>query len=110
MVHPEDQLQAARDLMADGVSVADAVAALVDQFGISEPTAYRRVRAVRGDAGLDPPAGDDVAVDYAALALAALADSVDAARSQNDWEAVASRAERLGNMAAKLRLRWVPRP
>lgn len=110
MNHPEDQLEAARELLADGRTPTEAAEALVETFGISLATAHRRVRAVRDESSweAEPEAPEDV--DYVALALATLADAIDAARAEGDWEAVASRAERLGNMAAKCRIRRAPRP
>jgi hypothetical protein len=50
MTHPEDQLAAARDLLADGSSRREAVDALTSQFSISAATAYRRIEAVLAEA------------------------------------------------------------
>lgn len=111
MEHPPEQIEAAAELINDGHSPADAAALLMETFNISESTAKRRVRAARDEIGADlEPRRDDAATDYVALALAALADSVDAARNDGDWEAVAVRAEKLGTMASKLRIRYAPRP
>lgn len=107
MKHDEAQLAAARDLLADGASGQAAADALAEQFGVSQATAWRRVRAARE--AMEPD-DDDASTDYGALALAALADSIDAARVVNDWQAVAERAEKLANVCAKMRLRHAPRP
>ena len=99
MTHPEDQLAAARDLLADGATRREAVDALSSQFGISAATAYRRIEAVLAE--VDGEAG---VVLVAEEALAAMLGLLRSAVDRGDEESIFTRAEALAAMAAKLKL------
>jgi hypothetical protein len=98
MDHPSDQLAAARDLLADGATRSDAVAALAEQFGVSTATAYRRVAAA---ADLLEPAEE--LVDLADAALATMLRLMRAAEARGDETAAMERAVALASAVGKLK-------
>jgi hypothetical protein len=100
MEHPSDQLVAARDLLADGASRSEAVAALADQFSLSQATAYRRVAAAM--ASFEP--GDGPMVDLAESALATMHRAMLAAEAEGDTAAAMERASALAGAVSKLKL------
>ena len=113
MKHSHEQLEAARDLLADGASRADAAKAIAHQFGVSNRTGERVVAAVADDTASSdmsdtpPPSDTDAPMrDYLSMAYAALADSITAARATGDAEALASRGEQLAGIIAKTKVRW----
>ncbi|MBC1264325.1 hypothetical protein FPZ61_09160 [Synechococcus sp. BSA11S] len=53
MDHPQDQLTTAAELLTDGVPRKDAAERLVEQYGISTASAYRRLAAAESDAGAE---------------------------------------------------------
>ena len=53
MDHPADQLATAAELLADGVPRKDAAERLVEQYGISTASAYRRLAQAESDAGAE---------------------------------------------------------
>jgi hypothetical protein len=100
MDHPSDQLAAARDLLADGASRPEAVAALADQFSLSQATAYRRVAA----AMLQISPGDGPMVDLAEAALATMHRAMLAAEAEGDTAAALERASALAGAVSKLKI------
>jgi predicted DNA-binding transcriptional regulator YafY len=111
MRHSDEQLAAAGDLLADGLSRADAAQAIADQFGVSLRTAYRVIAAVSHDmSDTDGPCdtGDTGQRDYLALALQAIARSLAAAELAGDAAAVSQRAEALAGIVAKTKVRYAP--
>ena len=111
MRHSDEQLAAAGDLLADGLSRTDAAQALASQFGVSLRTAYRVISAVSCDMS-DTADGCDTndtgQRDYLALALQAMSRSLAAAEAAGDAAAVAARAEALAGVVAKTKVRFAP--
>jgi hypothetical protein len=65
--HPPDQIAAAAELLADGVD--DPAAALMETFGISRATAYRRLGQAESDRQAEAGASRQT-VDLGELAMA----------------------------------------
>jgi hypothetical protein len=110
MKHPDDQLAAARDLLADGLSKAETAARLAADFDVSLRTGQRIVSAVSCDMS-DTDDGcdtDRASTDYVALALQAMARALQAAEAAGDFDAMAARAEQLAGMVAKTKVRFAP--
>lgn len=111
MRHSDEQLAAASDLLADGLSRSEAARAIADQFGVSVRTGERVVAAVSDDMSdtvSDSDTGDTGQRDYLALALQALARSLAAAEAAGDAAAVSQRAEALAGIVAKTKVRFAP--
>ena len=98
METPSDRIAAARDLLADGASRKEAVAALVEQFGCSTASAYRDAAAA---ADLLEPAEE--LVDLADAALATMLRLMRAAEARGDETAAMERAVALASAVGKLK-------
>lgn len=102
MQHPTDQIEAARELLADGVE--DPAAVLMETFGISQATAYRRLAAAQSDQQAEQSAGRQT-VDMAELALAECWQLVRSAKDQEQRLAAINAA---ANLMHKLKIRTLP--
>lgn len=110
MRHPDEQLQAARDMLADGLSRAETAARIAEDFSVSLRTGFRVAAAVAVDMSDTDPATDtgQGSTDYLALALQSMARAVRAADQAGDHDALAARAEQLAGMVAKTKVRFAP--
>jgi len=111
MRHSDEQLAAAGDLLADGLSRSEAARAIADQFGVSVRTGERVVAAVSDDMSDTVSLSDTADTgqrDYLALALQAMARSLAAAELAGDAAAVSQRAESLAGIVARTKVRFAP--
>ena len=102
----DEQIAAARDLLADGVSRQGAAEALQAQFGVSQATAYRRVSAAAAIIGGDDPGpdGSGGAVDLSREALLTMLRLMRQAEADGDATEAMRRAQILASSVARLRL------
>jgi hypothetical protein len=102
MASIDDQLAAARELLADGAD--DPAAALQEMFNIAQATAYRRLAAAQSDQQAEQSAGRQT-VDMAELALAECWQLVRSAKDQDQRLAAINAA---ANLMHKLKIRSLP--
>lgn len=96
----KDELRAAvRDLFADGYNRKDVAEKLMDQFGISSATAYRRIAEAMPDSAMD--LSDTYKV--ADLAIGALARLLMKAEDEDKPEDIERLALSLATVASKLK-------
>lgn len=109
MRHPDDQLQAARDLLADGLSRAETAARIADDFGVSLRTGFRVARAVSDDTSDTDPVTDtgQGSTDYLRSAIETMHRAMVAAAQANDHATAFERGERLAGALSKAKVsRW----
>ena len=96
----KDELRAAvRDLFADGYNRKDVAEKLMDQFGISSATAYRRIAEVMPDSAVD----ETDTYKVADLAIGALARLLMKAEDEDRAEDIERLALSLATVASKLK-------
>ena len=101
---PDDITATIRDALADGGNRADAVAALIATYGMSQATAYRRVADYLRDQG--PPRDDAFAsrINVREAAISAMLHLLQEAQQSGDSDLTLKRAQALANAAARLRI------
>lgn len=102
---------AIRDMLADGTPGRDIVAHLCATFGISQATAYRRLReAQASEPGIDSPESGDTYANLPVEVLGAMLRTLRRAEARQDDDAVLKVSAAMAAAMARLRVARIPDP